>query len=311
MSQFQNYLRELERRQRQAIDRYNQEVRRQHEKARRAVEEHNRKVVNNYNQEVRKYNANIQRAVNDYNSEVRAHNSRVMANRQRLRSALQNLSRQPVATQYVTFRTSVEAVSNAYVRLEQHTDAHLGDNYDRLVDLSERETANSVEVMNSLLGSQPSPDGPSDDLENSQLTDELRRISPDLDKRWHGAVYALNPRNPDAARHFCTSAREIMTQILDTYAPDGEVLGSLPDCDRTEGGTPTRRAKIRFFLQRKGLRVDPLEEFVEQDMENIVQLFRVFNDGTHGSAGTFGLAQLNAIRKRVEDGIFFLSRLIY
>lgn len=310
MSNLQNYLRELERRQRQALDRYNQEVRRHNEKVRRAAEEHNRKVVKAYNQEVKRVNDNIRRAVDGYNREVRAHNSRVMANRQRLQSALNNLSRQPVAARYVTFRTSVEAVSRAYVRLEQQPDTHLGSNYARLVDLSEREAANSVEVMNSLLGSPPSTDGPTDELENSSLTDELKRMSSDLHLRWQGAVYALDPRNPDAARHFCASAREIVTQILDTHAPDAKVFELLPDCDRTELGTPTRRAKVRFFLQRKGLSIEALEDFVEEDMENIVQLFRVFNEGTHGSAGTFGFAELNSIRKRVEDGIFFLASMI-
>jgi hypothetical protein len=53
-----------------------------------------------------------------------------------------------------------------------------------------------------------------------------------------------------------------------------------------------------------------LEEFVEQDVQNIVDLFGIFNDGTHGSAGTFDTQMLSVIRKRVEDGIFFLSRLI-
>ena len=101
-----------------------------------------------------------------------------------------------------------------------------------------------------------------------------------------------------------------MTQILDIYAPDNEVLVALPNCDRTDRGTPTRRAKLGFFLKRKGLGVDVLEDFVEEDMENIVQLFHVFNEGTHGSAGTFQLTQLKSIRKRVEDGIFFLSRIV-
>lgn len=295
MSQFQSELRELERRRRQAIDQYNQNVRR-------------------HNDAVRRYNDNRRRAIDDYNREARAHNSRVMANRQRLQSALNslaNLSRQPVATRYVTFRTSVEAVSTAYVRLERHPDANLGADYDGLVDLSEREAANSVEVMNSLLGSPASTDGPADELIDARLTDELQRMSPDLDKRWHGAVFALDPRNPDAARHFCTSAREIMTQILDIHAPDAAVVELMPDCPLTDEGTPTRRAKVRFFLQRRGMQIDALEDFVEQDMENIVQLFRVFNDGTHGSAGTFDLGQLKIIQKRVEDAIFFLSRVIH
>ena len=37
----------------------------------------------------------------------------------------------------------------------------------------------------------------------------------------------------------------------------------------------TRRTKVKYFLHRKGMTEDTLEEFIEQDMENIVQLFRV------------------------------------
>ena len=54
---------------------------------------------------------------------------------------------------------------------------------------------------------------------------------------------------------------------------------------------------------------DDLEDFVENDMKNVVELFEVFNEGTHGTAGTFDLGQLRAVRKRVEDGIMFLSRI--
>jgi hypothetical protein len=104
--------------------------------------------------------------------------------------------------------------------------------------------------------------------------------------------------------------REIITQILEVKAPDSEVFALLPKCDTTDRGNPTRRSKIRFFLHRQGMTEDRLEEFVENDMENIVQLFCVFNDGTHGSAGTFDFSQLNAIKKRVEDGIMFLTEII-
>ena len=45
-------------------------------------------------------------------------------------------------------------------------------------------------------------------------------------------------------------------------------------------------------------------------MNNVVELFQVFNKGTHGSAGKFNFSQLQAIRKRAEDGIMFLSGLV-
>jgi len=197
-----------------------------------------------------------------------------------------------------------------HTHLEQQSETQNFDpRYNRFLDLSERETANSLEVLSLLSGLEPDSAEASRE-QDATLLDELRKISDDLDGRWQGAVYALNPRNPDAARHFCTSAREIISQILELRAPDADVISSMPSCDRTDQGKPTRRSKLKFLLTRKGMLEDVLEEFVEQDMENIVQLFRVFNDGTHGSAGTFSFQQLNSIKKRVEDGIMFLAEIV-
>lgn len=280
LAQFQSKLREAARKQQQAIDAYNREIRRRNEK--------------------------VQRAVDQYNREVRAHNARVRANRQRIAHELQRLSGRSVSTRYVTFHTSVQALGSSYVRLEAHADANLDSKYDVVLDLSEREAANSVGVMNALLGDAPtemqmtSPD--------VSLMAELGRFSGGLENRWKGAIFALNPHNPDAARHFCASAREVLTQILEVKAPTDAVLAAMPDCDRTEQGKPTRRARVRYFLHRKGWGDDILEEFIVQDVQNVVDLFDVLNDGTHGSAGKFDLLQLNAIRKRVEDGVMFLSR---
>lgn len=281
-SEFQRYVRDLEQKQRQAIDRYNQEVRRR--------------------------NDSIRRAVDNYNREVRAYNDRVRAHRRRLESALISLTQQPVVTRYVTFRTSVQLLSSAYTTLERVVESR--PEYNRVLDLSEREAANSVVVANRLLGAPTDEDANSDGLEDAQLTDELRRISADLDDRWRGAIFALNPRNPDAARHFCTSAREIMTFILESGAPDDAVVAATPGCPKTTDGKPTRKAKLQFLLRNRAMSEPALEEFLDQDMQNIVDLFRVFNDGTHGSAGTFDIQTLSSIRKRVEDSIFFLSRFI-
>lgn len=216
-----------------------------------------------------------------------------------------------ITTRTVVYRTSVEAVHSSYARLDQYAETHaLDERYNRVLDLSERETANTLEVTNRILGDEAAGDTTAEPLEMGELRDGLRRISPDLDDRWKGAVFALNPRNPDAARHFCTSAREIITQILEVKAPDADVFAVLPGCERTHRGNATRRSKVRYFLHRQGMVLDALEEFVEKDMENIVQLFEVFNTGTHGSAGTFDLLQLTAIRRRVEDGSMFLTEII-
>ncbi len=277
----------------------------------RQARQKQKQAIDKYNREVRRHNQGIKNSVDKYNREVRAHNARVRANLQRIKSELARLSRQSPAvtkTRYFAYRASVETLHDSYTRLERRAESHPFDpHYNRVLDLSERETANSLEVTNRILGDQSAGDTPGEELENAALRDGLRRISPDLDDRWKGAVFALDPRNPDAARHFCTSAREIIAQILETKAPDTDVFSLLPTCETTDRGIPTRRARIKYLLHLQGMTEDTLEEFVENDMENIVQLFRVFNDGTHGSAGTFDSSQLNSIKKRVEDGIMFLT----
>ena len=272
-----------------------------------------RQAQQKYNAEVRRYNQDARRAINRYNQSAHAHNERVRANQRRLASELARLNSRPTTTTsyYLVYYTSVRTLQNSYSRLGTSADSQqLDARYNRLLDLSEREAANSAEVTNRILGDQDAAAGSVDELEDAELLDGLRRISTDLDDRWNGAVFSLNPQNPDAARHFCTSAREIFARILQLKAPDADVVALLPDCDLTPNGRPTRRSKIRYFLARRDMTAESLEQFVEDDIENIVQLFNVFNEGTHGEAYTFDLQQLGAVRKRVENGIMFLTEII-
>jgi hypothetical protein len=120
----------------------------------------------------------------------------------------------------------------------------------------------------------------------------------------------MDPKNPDAARHFCTSAREVFTRRLELQAPDQDVFQALPGCDTTRDGRPTRRSRIKLLLTRQGMQLEEFEDFVDQDVENVLELFQVFNDGTHGSAGKYSLPQLRAVKRRVEHGIQFLTSLV-
>ncbi|MEQ8477104.1 hypothetical protein [Fulvivirga sp.] len=274
----------------------------------RQLQNKQKQAINKYNQEVRKYNQKVNQAINKYNQDVRAHNSRVRANRQRLITEMNKLANSN-STRHVVYHRSVVSLNNRYVNLDSRSESgSLDSNYDYYLDLSEKETANSAEVLNSL-----SHTGDEDSNVyslTSTLNDELIAISIDLDNRWKGAVFSLNPKNPDAARHFCTSAREVFTQILEIKAPDNTVISQIPNCDTTEYGKPTRRAKIKYLLHQKGLFDEEFGNFVDEDVNNILELFRVFNDGTHGSSGTYNFQQLVSIKKRVEDGIIFLSNLV-
>lgn len=277
---------------------FRSKVRQAQSKLRQAQSKH-RQAVNKLNQGIR-----------TYNSKVRAHNARVRSNRDRLKREIQKLARTSSKPQYVALRTSVETVQRSYTVLENRAEAEIYDQrFDRFLDLSEREAANSASVMNALEGEVPENENDEAPVA-SEIDHILDAISQDVHDRWHGALFALSPQNPDAARHFCTSARELLTEILERFAQDEDVKSVLPDCEVTQQGKPTRRAKIRFFLHKQGISDGAVTDFVEKDMENVVRLFRVFNDGTHGSSGRFEHSQLLAIRARVEGAVSFLWGII-
>ena len=93
-----------------------------------------------------------------------------------------------------------------------------------------------------------------------------------------------------------------------TSASCRDVLEADPNCELTPNKTaPTRRAKIRYLLKQKGADSPEMLGFVEKDIDDILQLFHVFNEATHGTAGKHGFAKLQSIRQRVEGGIMFLA----
>lgn len=299
---------------RQAINKYNQQVRRINQEIDRvnrankqAIDAHNRDVRRRneaVNREIRKYNQNAKQAVAKYNQAVRAHNSQVRGDRSRLQRQINALKSRSTTTRYVTVQTSTYDLHERFERVAQEpvqSSAHAD-----LIALSERESGNSIAVAETLLDDAPAETGESLS-EDTGILDYLSGFSQDLCDRWQGAVFALNPANPDAARHFCTSAREIFTEILETWAEDDDVIAADPQCQRTPQGKPSRRAKIRYLLDQKGIASPELIGFVDADIDNIVQLFGVFNEATHGAAGKHGFTKLKAIRQRVEGGIMFLA----
>jgi len=257
------------------------------------------KVVNQYERDVKK-------AVNKYNQAVRQHNSKVLRNRSKINAELRKLSSSSNRST-TTYRTSVFAVNSSY-----QTVATAYDYLDNPTPFQEyiysgieQENANNLETANVVI-EDSQPDIPVYSLQDTNIMNRLSLISKDLDDRWKGALYSLNPVNPDATRHFCTSAREIFTEILDSRAKDSDVFAVFPNCDKTNNGNATRKSKIRYFLHKKGLVDNDITDFIEKDMQNIVELFGVFNSGTHGEAGKYTFEKLAVIKKRVEDGLIFL-----
>jgi len=264
------------------------------------------RAINDYNRAVDNYNRDVKQAVNKYNQAVRQHNSKVIQNRSKIQSELRRLnSSSRVST--TTYRTSVYAVNNSYQAVATTYD-YL-DNptpfqeyvYSRI----EQENANNLETANVVIDD-VQPDTPVYSLQDTKIMNHLSHISKDLDDRWKGALFSLNPANPDATRHFCTSAREIFTEIFDSKAKDVDVFAILPNCEKTDRGNATRKSKIRYFLNKKGLVDADVEDFIDKDMQNILELFHILSTGTHGEAGKYTFEKLATVKKRVEDGLIFL-----
>ncbi|MBH1956128.1 hypothetical protein I8H84_00960 [Candidatus Saccharibacteria bacterium] len=260
-----------------------------------------RSAQNQLKRNLNKYNS----AVNQYNRAIRQHNSQVKRNRARINSELRRLN-SSYSTKYTvsvrTLNTAYEQVSTHYDNLESPTPFE-----DLFYSSVEQENANSIVTANTL-DDQPTDTG-DESLSDTLIADNLEYFSADLDKRWRGALFSLNPANPDAARHFCTSSREIFTDLIELKAADKEVFSKFPDCEKTERGNATRRSKIKYLLDKKGIASEAAEDFVEKDIQNIINLFYTLSDGTHGEAGKYNNTKLLSVKKRVEDGIIFLSNI--
>lgn len=282
-SQFNSWIRQQEQRQREAIRRHNQEVDRINrankaaaEKAVRdynreieRVNKHNMQVVDGFNREINKYNQSHRSAVTKYNRAVRAHNARVEQDRQRRLSTLRAIS----IPRHTEVRNSTFALSERYEGIQK---SERSGAYSDLITLSEREASNSAMVAEALLTeAPPAPDNAHD----TGILEYLAGFSEDVCNRWRGALHALSPTNPDAARHFCTSVREIFSEILNRWAEDTDVIADDPDCDKTQQGTPSRRSKIRYLLRKKGADTLEMLGFVEQDIEDILLLFPILIRG--------------------------------
>lgn len=264
----------------------------------RRLESKQRTAINNYN-----------RAIKNYNTQVRKINNELRRNQQKIKSELSKLNSGLRIT--TTYSTSVRTLNVSYQRVTDNYEVleNTNSKQEQLYDLIEQENANNLVVANAL-------NNPNDtaeiegSLNDSMIGDKLKILSPDLNDRWNGALYSLNPKNPDATRHFCTSSREIFTDIFDNYAHDEEVFNMFPNCDKTERGNATRRWKIKYFLNKKGIELKGADEFIDNDIDNILELYHILSDGTHGYAGRYTFIQLKAIKKRVEDGILFLCNIV-
>lgn len=249
----------------------------------------------------RKMRNEINKAVNQYNREVRR-------NQQKIQSELRKLSNSSKTKTIYTI--SVKTLNNSYnTVVENYDEVNSNAKEKEFFNFIESENANSLSVANAIENPELA-ENIDVELQDNGIGDKLKSLSTDLNNRWIGALFSLNPNNPDATRHFCTSTREIFTDIFEKYALDKDVFAIFPNCDKTDRGNATRKSKIKYFLYKKGIDLTNADEFIDNDIENILQLYHTLSDGTHGEAGRYTMIQLKLIKKRVEDGINFLCEIV-
>lgn len=275
----------------------------------RQIEQKQRIAINNYNRGVRQYNTQVQRAVNEYNSVVRRHNANVVHNRQIIQKELSHLRGGSYSYKitYTKYIASIENIQTYYDTIisKYPEGAVVGEHQEYVLDLIEKENAQALETANKFL---ENSNQSIDDAENIEIENRLAEVSIDLMNRWKGAIFSLNPQNPDAARHFCTSTRELFTDFIELKAPDESVFLYNPNAQKTERGNATRKEKIKYMMGDYNFD-SCVAEFIDADIENILELFHVLSNATHGEAGRYEYIKLIQVKKRVEQGINFLCKI--
>lgn len=270
----------------------------------RQIEQKQKRAINDYNRAVRQHNDKVNKAIREYNSYVRSHNAAVRRNRQIIAREIEKFQSQ--TTVRTSYTVSMGTMQQSYALIDSvyAPGVDVTPEQDRILDLIEQEHANSLITANAVENDEM-PDVNTEDID---IGNKLLVVSEDLHNRWKGAVFSLSPQNPDAARHFCTSTREIFTEFIELKAPDKDVFAFKPNCEKTDRGNATRREKIKYMMRNKQMD-DSVEAFVEADITNILELFHVLSDGTHGAAGRYEFQKLVQVKKRVEQGINFLCEI--
>jgi len=268
------------------------------------LKQQTRRAENEMNRAINKCNRDMRNAFNKYNASVRQYNSNVRRNKQIISNELRKLNSLPsVSTSYTissrNMQTYYDEINAFYSEGIEVTPKQ-----NHILDLVEQEQANSLITENYI----ERDNAPEESPEDIEIGNKLALVSDDLNNRWKGAVFALNPNNPDATRHFCTSTREIFTEFLEIKAPDEKVFAYNPQCVKTDRGNATRKEKIKYMMRNTNFD-DSVVSFVEADIKNILELNHLLSGGTHGPAGKFTFEKLIQVKKRVEQGIIFLCEI--
>lgn len=141
--------------------------------------------------------------------------------------------------------------------------------------------------------------------ENESILEELLgRLNVELIVLLHGARQSLESTNPDKVRHFATSLRELFTHVLHTLSPDDKVKSWSNSPKHYDRGRPTRRARLLYVCRT--LNHDPFSDFLEKDIDAVLEFLQLFQRGTHEIIPNYTYFQLKMMLVRMESALRFL-----
>jgi len=142
-------------------------------------------------------------------------------------------------------------------------------------------------------------------LETQEVLNEfLAQLNPKLVAMRDGARQALNSKNPDRVRHFSASLRELFTQVMHELAPDKRIKAWSTSEKHYHNGRPTRKARLMYICRR--INQQPLETFVEKDIDAVLEFLNLFQQSTHGVDVQYTAEQLRALETRMDGALRFL-----
>ncbi len=125
---------------------------------------------------------------------------------------------------------------------------------------------------------------------------------------WQGTRAALTPSNPDRVRHYCTSCRQLLLELLPLAAPDEAVRGWTSDpehyVNQNPKNRPTWQARILFLFERADLR--QRGQFAISDARAAMAVYSRLNKGVHKLEPAFDSRQFTDLQIRGDNLLLFV-----
>ena len=180
-------------------------------------------------------------------------------------------------------------------------------------ELAARELFITTKLIKSIFSGEEPNDPDETEIIKEKLSiesiDKLRplliKLDPELLNLWIGAKECTSSDNPDNARHFNISLRELFTHVLHKLAPDEEIKSWSVNPEDFSRERPTRDARLRYIY--RGIDDKSFSPLIKKFISFTLELMVFLNQGTHKQKINMGDEQFKLILMQIE---FSISQLI-